>query len=153
MGEERGMDFLRQLAKQNVEPVKLSARAVVDKMIAGEFPIALQTFNHHSVISAQKGAPSKWFPLDLAMMNVSVEGIAKDAPHPNAARLLVDFLVSPEGQRLFKAADYLPVDPEIPANVPELQPEHGGFKAFMQTPEEVDERLPRWQKIASELFR
>jgi ABC-type Fe3+ transport system substrate-binding protein len=153
MGEEKGMDFLRKLARQDIVPVKLSARAVVDKMIAGEFAIALQTFNHHSVISAQKGAPSKWFPLDLAMVNVSVEAVTKDAPRPNAARLLVDFLVSPEGQRLFKAADYLPVDPDIPANDPMLQPERGGFKAFMQTPEEVDERLPRWQQIASEIFR
>ncbi len=153
MGEDQGMDYLRKLAGQNIVPVKLSARAVVDKMIAGEFAIALQTFNHHSVISANKGAPSRWFPLDLAMINVSVEGISKDAPRPNAARLLVDFLVSPEGQRLFKQADYLPVDPDIPPNDPGLQPERGGFKAFMQTPEEVDERLPRWQKIASELFR
>jgi iron(III) transport system substrate-binding protein len=153
MGEEKGMDFLRKLARQDIVPVKLSARAVVDKMIAGEFAIALQTFNHHSVISAQKGAPSKWFPLDLAMINVSVEAVTKDAPRPNAARLLVDFLVSSEGQRLFKAADYLPVDPDIPANDPMLQPERGGFKAFMQTPEEVDERLPRWQQIASEIFR
>lgn len=153
MGDEKGMEFLRKLAAQNIVPVKLSARAVVDKMISGEFAIALQTFNHHSVISANKGAPSRWFPLDLAMINVSVEGIAKDAPRPNAARLLVDFLVSPEGQRLFKQADYLPVDPDIPPNDPALQPERGGFKAFMQTPEEIDERLPGWQRIASEIFR
>lgn len=153
MGEEKGMDYLRQLAKQDIIPVKLSARSVVDKMIAGEFAIALQTFNHHSTISAAKGAPSRWFPLDLAMVNVSVEGIAKDAPRPNAARLLVDFLVTPEGQQLFKEAGYMPVDPDIPPDEPRLQPERGGFKAFLLTPEEVDDQLPGWQKIATDLFR
>ena len=153
MGEEKGMDFLRKLVKQDIIPIKLSARSVVDKMISGEFAIALQTFNHHSTISAAKGAPSKWFPLDLAMVNVSVEGVSKDAPHPNAARLLVNFLVTPEGQQLFKAAGYMPVDPDILPDEPRLQPERGGFKAFLLTPEEVDERLPGWQKIAVDLFR
>ncbi len=54
-------------------PVKLSARAVVDKMIAGEFAIALQTFITIPSSARRKARASRWFPLDLAMINVSVE--------------------------------------------------------------------------------
>ena len=39
--------------------------------------------------------------------------VAKDAPHPNAARLLADFLTSTEGQILYcNAATNTAVDPE-----------------------------------------
>ena len=34
-----------------------SARTLVDRVIAGEFPIALNIFAHHPLISKAKGAP------------------------------------------------------------------------------------------------
>ena len=54
-GEEKGMAYLRQLAKQEIIPVSASARKVLDQAIAGEYPMALQIFNHHTVISGRKG--------------------------------------------------------------------------------------------------
>jgi len=60
MGEARGMDYLRNLARQNVKMVNASARAILDQVIAGEHPLALQIFNHHAAISAEKGAPVDW---------------------------------------------------------------------------------------------
>ncbi len=67
MGEDKGMDYLRALAKQNVTSVKVSARQVLDQVIAGEYSIALQIFNNHAVISAQQGAPSAWIPMNPAL--------------------------------------------------------------------------------------
>jgi ABC-type Fe3+ transport system substrate-binding protein len=56
MGDDKGMAYLRKLAKQEIIPVSASARKVLDQAVAGEYPIALQIFNHHTVISAKKGA-------------------------------------------------------------------------------------------------
>jgi ABC-type Fe3+ transport system substrate-binding protein len=39
----------------------------------------------------------------------------KDAPHPHAASLLMDFLLSKEGQQVIRDADYFPADASIPA--------------------------------------
>ena len=63
MGQEKGMAYLEQLSRQDVKNLNLSARAVLDQVIAGEYPISLMIFNHHTVISAQQGAPSDWIPL------------------------------------------------------------------------------------------
>src|SRR6516225_10489777 len=52
MGETRGMDYLRKLAKQNIKSVSASARAVLDQVIAGEYELSLQILNHHAAISA-----------------------------------------------------------------------------------------------------
>ena len=153
MGEEKGMAYLRDLSRQNIIGMKASARQVMDKVIAGEFPLALAMFNHHATISAQKGAPSAWIPMNPAMAVLSVAGVTKDARNPNAAKLLIDFLISREGQEIYRDTGYIPVDPQVPPGEASLRPDGKNFRAVSMTPEAVDEQMPRWAKIASELFR
>ena len=152
MGETRGMDYLRKLAKQNIKSVSASARAVLDQVIAGEYAIALQIFNHHAVISAKKGAPVDWIKMEPATGTLSVVSIHKGAPHPNAAKLLVDFIISKEGQQVYRDADYLTADPAVPARVPELKPEEGHFRVHFFSPEAIEEQQLRWKRIFDELF-
>src|SRR5215510_8555446 len=109
-------------------------------------------FNHHAIISAQKGAPSDWLAMEPVPVAFDAVGIMKDAPHPNAARLLVDFLTSEEGQRVLQKADYLPAMPSVPAMKSGLRPEDG-FKATFLKPDEIYDRIPGWIKIVGELFR
>ena len=64
-----------------------------------------------------------------------------------------DFLVSPEGQKLYQDAAYLPADPNFPALDPSLKPEDGHFRSRFFTPEETSEKMPRWKKVYDEIFR
>ncbi len=153
MGEDKGMDYLRALAKQQVVNVDASSRAVLDQVIAGEYWINLMAFNHHTVISARKGAPSDWLKIEPAPVTLDAVGLVKDAPHPNAARLLLDFLLSEEGQKVFQQNDYLPALPKVPAMVAGLRPNDGGFQANFMRPEEIHRQLPHWQKVTQDLFR
>ncbi len=153
MGDEKGVAYLRELAKQNIAGMSVAARQVLDQVIAGEYPIALQIFNHHTVISAAQGAPSDWIPMNPALGVFSVAGVTKDAPHPNAAKLLVDFLFSPEGQQVFSKAGYIPVDPNVPAPAAGLRPDGKDFRAVFMTPEAIDAAMPKWTKIYNDLFR
>ncbi|HEX5281881.1 MAG TPA: extracellular solute-binding protein [Micropepsaceae bacterium] len=153
MGEAKGMDYLRALRKQNIAGADVSARQILDQVIAGEYAIALQIFNHHAVISAKKGAPVKWIPMQPATGVLSVVSIPKAAPHPNAAKLFEDFLVSPAGQKVYQQAYYLPADPQIPALDPELKPEDGQFRSRFFSPEETAAKMPHWKQVYDELFR
>jgi iron(III) transport system substrate-binding protein len=153
MGEHKGLAYLRELQKQRIAGVDVSARQVLDQVIAGEYASALQIFNHHAVISAKKGAPVRWIPMEPATGVLSVVSIPKNAPHPNAGKLFEDFLVSKEGQKLYQAAAYLPADPSVPASDPSLKPEGGKFRSRFFSPEETAEKMPRWKKIYDELFR
>jgi iron(III) transport system substrate-binding protein len=152
MGEDKGMDYLRKLSKQNIVPIAFAGRQVVDQVIAGEYPITLQAFHHQAVISAAQGAPVAWVPIEPAMAVLSVISITKDAPHPNAAKLFEEFLISPEGQILLRDSDYVPVDPQVPARDPRLKPETGHFKATFMTPEQIDAGMPKWMEIFKTLF-
>jgi iron(III) transport system substrate-binding protein len=153
MGDARGMDYLKALSAQRIVNIEASSRAILDQVIAGEYPMGLMMFNHHTVISAQKGAPSDWIKLEPVPVALDAVGILKDAPHPNAAKLLVDFLTSEDGQRVLQKADYLPAMPSVPAMKSGLRPEDGGFQATFLKPDEIHDRIPGWIKIVGELFR
>ena len=153
MGPEKGRAYLKELAKQNVTGIQVAARQVLDQVIAGEYAIALNIFNNHAVISAAKGAPSAWIPMNPAMAVLSVISITKDAPHQNAGKLFLEFLVSEEGQKLYRDADYMPIDPHVPARDPSLRPDGERFKALTFTPEQIDVNMPIWAGVFRDYFR
>ena len=153
MGEERGMAYLRALAKQDIVPLPISIRAVLDRVIAGEYAIGLEMNNTHAAVSAALGAPVKWVPLDPVSESVHIAGLTKGGPHPNAGRLFVDFMVSRAGQEVFRESNYVPMRPDVPPRNPELRPEQGGYRAIIYNPEEIDADLERSIKIYEELFR
>ena len=122
-------------------------------MIAGEYAIGLSTFNYHSVISAAKGAPVAWIPMSPALGYFSVIGLVKGAPHVNAGKLFIEYLISPEAQKLFRDADYIPVDPDTPPRDAALRPDGKTFDAIWFSPEEIDEKLQSWNKILKDVFQ
>jgi iron(III) transport system substrate-binding protein len=153
MGEDKGMDYLRKLKEQRIKSVSASARAVLDQVIAGEYPLVLQIFNHHSALSAKKGAPSQWLKLEPVMVQTELHAITAAAPHPNAAKLFLEYLISKEGQLIFQKADYFPTRSDVPASMPELAPSTGGFKAVVMSPEDIARDYEKWTALYIEMFR
>ena len=153
MGPQKGREYLEKLSKQQIAGLNVAARQVLDQSISGEYAIALQIFNHHTIISAAKGAPTAWIPMEPATATPSVAGVIKGAPHLNAGKLLLDFMISEEGQKIFRDTDYMPADPKVPPKDPTLVPAGGKFRAHYFTPEQTDVGMPGWFKIYQELFR
>ena len=153
MGEDKGMAYLHALAAQNVTGLSFGARQVLDLVIAGEYPLALQIFNNHAVISAAQGAPVAWIAMNPALGVLSPLSVTAGAPHVNAAKLLVDFLVSPEGQDFYRDKDMLPIDPNVAPRVAGLRPDGKNFRAVYLTPETILDSMPKWTKIFQDLFR
>jgi len=153
MGEENGLRYLRALAKQNIVPLPVAARAVLDRVIAGEYPMGLEMNSSHAVISAAVGAPVRFVPLDPVTMTMQIAGISRGAPHPNAARLFLDFIIARAGQEVFREADYIPMHPDVAAKSPEVRPEQGGYRALMLSPEDIDANAQHWAKVFDDIFR
>jgi ABC-type Fe3+ transport system substrate-binding protein len=153
LGEEKGMAYLKKLAAQKIANEDITARAVLDQVIEGEYPIALAIFNHHAALSAAKGAPVDWIRMQPIAALMQVISLTKGAPHPNAGKLLIDFITSQEGQRVLAQADYLPALPSVPAKFPNLKPEAGHFKAMFFPPEEFGEHGDEWDQLYNQMFR
>lgn len=153
MGEENGRAYLTRLAKQNVLGVQASARQVLDQVIAGEADIALNIFNTHAVISAAKGAPVAWIPMQPVMVTLSALAITAAAPHPNAGKLLMNFLLSEDGQKLYRAANYIPVLDSVKPEDPTVRPDGVNVKAYFVGPEQIDALMPHWVATFKEIFK
>ena len=152
-GREKGMDYLRAFAKQEPVVIPAAQRVVLDKAISGEYPLALMTLSYHSTISAAKGAPIQWLKMPPMVMSPNTISVLKNAPHPNAARLLIEFILSEEGQKIMAANDYMPADPAVAVKDPDLQPAHGQFVVTVITPEQTRKDLAKWVALYHELFR
>ena len=99
MGKEKGLNYMRALAKQKPAVRRESTAMRAQLVIAGEADVDLDST--YSVLSPlmQKGAPVNWTTLGPALVVPVGYGVAAKAPHPNAAKLFVDFVLSQEGQR------------------------------------------------------
>jgi iron(III) transport system substrate-binding protein len=77
---------------------------------AGEIPIVLTLYNQAVDKMKEKGAPVEWKALAPAFGRADGIAVAKRAPHPHAALLFADFVLSPQGQRLIKERSRVPVN-------------------------------------------
>jgi ABC-type Fe3+ transport system substrate-binding protein len=153
LGEERGLGFLRKLIAQNIAPVGASTRAILDGVIGGEHALVLGVSAHNAEISRKAGAPVAWLPLGSAWATPHTIGVTSAAPHPNAARLFVDFVVSKEGQEIFRKAGYLPARADVPPLSAAISPELAGFPVNVLAPEALEHNLAHWSEVYTEIFR
>jgi len=84
---------------------------------------------------------------------VQIAGLSRGAPHPNAGKLFLDFMISRAGQEVFRDADYIPMRPDVLPKSPEVKPDTGGYQALMLTPEDMDANNQHWAKVFDDVFR
>jgi ABC-type Fe3+ transport system substrate-binding protein len=153
-GEQKGMDYLRKLSQQKIAGLKVTARQILDQVIAGEYAIGLNMYPSQVTGSQAKGAPIERSALQPTSLGaVLVASLAKDAPHPNAGKLLFDFILSDEGQKIYADNDYNPVNPNVAPKDPTVRPDGVKLRAFFMNPEGESTFLPRGMDIQQELFQ
>jgi iron(III) transport system substrate-binding protein len=131
----------------------MSDRAVLDQVIAGEYPLALAMTNHNVEISRKEGAPVAWMPLEPTIIFSEQMGVTALAPHPNAGLLFLEYTMSREGQQLFQKAGYIPARSDVPPLNPKLLPAANGLKAVVATPDLVEKNRKHWDEVYRQLFR
>lgn len=156
LGEEKALAYLKKLSQQDVRTHSGSIRAVLDQVIAGEVPVGLNMAMHHIAISQSAGAPVAGVSPEPSLAQSGYVMVIKGAPHPHAAMLLADFLLSPdEGQRFMREVQYNPAHPKVEP-LPELkwiQPNLNGKRETVMTPEEQEDMMEKSVEIYQSLFR
>jgi len=98
----KGEEFVKQLRPLEMKMHMISGGAVHELMAAGEMPMSISIFRNHVLTAQPKGAPTEWVPLDLSPTNAGGVALPAASNNPHAALLFVDFLLSPEGQKIFE---------------------------------------------------
>jgi iron(III) transport system substrate-binding protein len=78
--------------------------------------------------------------MDPIVMRPQAVGIARNAPHPHAALLFADFMLSPEGQGILEARGRAPVSSKIKS-------EFNTYKFSMIDPAIMVDEGEKWQRI------
>ena len=117
-----GIDYVKKLGQQDIRVYELSGRALANLTISGEVPLSPTIYNSHVEASRAQGAPIAWnLPGPVAVTDTST-ALALKAPHPHAAMLLIDFLMSKEGQAMYRELGYVPSrNGMAPKDLPVLQ--------------------------------
>ncbi|RWD61717.1 extracellular solute-binding protein [Mesorhizobium sp.] len=153
MGEEKGMAYLEKLSQQQIANVPSNMRVVLDQGIAGQYPLVLSILNYHAAISAAQGAPVEWLKLESSVFTFGTVQMLKNAPHPSAAKLFLEFLLSDEGQQIIADAGYIPASPRVKAKDPTLKPQEGKFAVTVISSETFAMNKDKWVGIYRKLFK
>lgn len=144
MGEENGLRYFRKLAA--MKPSIRSGHTLMAELVsAGEIAMAVDAHVQGVARLKSKGAPIEWKPLPPAFGQASAIGISQRAPHPHAALLFADFMLSKEGQEIIAARNRVPASraADSPLNK---------FDYRLIDPVIVLDEWDRWEKRWSDLF-
>lgn len=98
---ENWLEVVKGWAKQNPRLGRSMAPAV-RSLISGEVPVAIAYIKSKFQYT---GAPIDYIRMEKYLASVSALSVGKDSPHPNAARLFINFFLEPEALRIFAEED------------------------------------------------
>jgi iron(III) transport system substrate-binding protein len=107
-GDEKGTAYMRRLAAQNFN-FRHGHTLMSQLVAAGEYPGAVFVYGPQTQFIRSTGAPIDWNAPNPTVAGVNLMGVAAHAPHPNAAQLYVDHMLSEEIQRDFLAGKFFKV--------------------------------------------
>jgi iron(III) transport system substrate-binding protein len=142
-GGDKGIGFFRELVAKNGISARTGHTLLNNMVIAGEVPLALTVYNYMPEQAKKKGAPIDWFVLEPAVARSNAVGVARRAPHPNAALLFYEYMLG-EGQQYLVKMDY------VPSNLKAASPLKG-VKVLQTDPVRSLDESEKWSKIFEEV--
>ena len=154
-GEEKAMDFLTKLRANDIRTVAGDAGSWVVGILSGEYPIFVGQPVGQIAPDKAKGAPVDGINPTPAATRTSAMAVMAGAPHPYAAMLFTDFILSVPGQELLVASQHSPTRPGVP--VPEgdkwFTPTSTNQRELVLTTVKEAEMHPRSQELYQQMFR
>jgi len=143
-GEEKGRTFFQKLGAQNPN-IRSGHTLMAQLILAGEDPLSPNAYNHHFPREMRKGAPVAWVNLEPVVGKAQVAALARNAPHPHAAMLFLDFYFSKDGgAKVIHEANRVATHPEIVPDPPHLR---DGFDFILVDPVKYMDRIERYDKL------
>lgn len=142
----KGEEYVKQLKTLDMKMHMISGGAMHELLAAGEMPMSISIFRNHVLAARPKGAPTEWVPMDLVPTNAGGVALPAASNNPYAALLFADFLISPEGQKIFEEKFRFAVPTK-----------NYGFKRWYPekgfTVDQYEKAEERWKKLLMDAVR
>jgi iron(III) transport system substrate-binding protein len=143
----KGEAFVRKLRQQDVQGHATTAAGLARLIISGEAPVSFTMVQTNlTQPAATKGAPVGWLPMEVVAVNAGSAAVLAAAPHPHAALLFVDFLISPNGQKMY-SEELFYGSAAAASGYERWYPEKG------MTTQEYEKRADGWLDLLQEITR
>jgi iron(III) transport system substrate-binding protein len=118
-GREKAGKYMRALAAQQ-PTLRRGHNLLAQLLAAGEFPVAI-VFPFEIEQLKRRGAPVEWSnSSDPIVTSINVVAHSVKAPHPNAAKVFINYILSEEGQTIIKNVSRVPLRPGVKPTVAKL---------------------------------
>ena len=109
LGEDngKGQKFWRDLVAGNGLQLRTGHTLLNNLVGAGEVPLALTVYNSDPPNLKKKGSPIDWFVIEPAIAIPNGVGVSRKAPHPHAALLFYEYLLSEDAQQVLAGIGYV----------------------------------------------
>lgn len=147
MGEDKGAKLFRDVVAANGMTAHGSVSLLNNLVAAGDIAMALTVYQHMPQAGKAKGMPIDWFTLKPVIARSNGIGIARNAPHPNAALLFHDYMLSASGaQKSFASMGYFATNSKIPSALP------NDLRIEQVDPVLVLDQADKWSRSFEETF-
>jgi iron(III) transport system substrate-binding protein len=150
-GEQKGEQVIKSIVAA-LNPVITDGHLAMARALgAGEYALALNQYVMLSNNVKLAGGPVEVFALDPVALLFGQVGVSAMAPHPNAARLAANFMLSQECQQFLAKFGRIPTRKDVQSNPPGIVEKLNQKNVIttLLTPEE--ERV--WQTRFNTLFK
>jgi iron(III) transport system substrate-binding protein len=149
-GEERGRALIKSIAAA-LDPIITDGHLALARSVgAGEYWLALNNYLPLTLNVKMSGAPTDFWLMDPVPLIFGSVGVNMLAPHPNAAKLAGNFVLSQEGETFMTHKGRLPTRPDVATNPPEIGELLKQRKIVPVVFNGDDQR--KWQKTYNELL-
>ncbi len=147
MLKAKGEGFVKKLRSQDIRPHTTTAAGLTDLIISGEAPLSFTMVQTNvTQPAATKGAPVAWVPMEVVAVNAGSAAVIANAPNPHAALLFIDFLLGPDGQKMYSEQLFYGSAAKV-SGFERWYPEKG------LTTEEYEKRADGWLQLLQEITR
>jgi iron(III) transport system substrate-binding protein len=141
-GMDKGLKFFQDLVARNGISPRKGHTLLTNMVVSGEVPLALTVYNYMPEQAKRKGAPIDWFALEPAVARSNAVGVARQAPHPAAAVLFHDYMLT-DAQRVMPSIDYVPTNTKVPSPMK-------GVRVVITDPVRSLDEADKWSKLFDE---
>jgi iron(III) transport system substrate-binding protein len=151
MGEAKGAKIMAEIVDK-LEPTLYKGHLALARALgSGEYWLNLNNYLNLVLNVKLAKDPVDWWILEPVVTSMGEIGVNAKAPHPNAAKLLANFLISGEAQQMRTKWGRIPSRADIESNPP------GILKAFEGKKTVAPHLLPaddqKWQKEFNKVFK
>jgi iron(III) transport system substrate-binding protein len=143
-GEKRAMDFFRRLAGNKPE-LRKGHILLMQLIASGEVEVGLAAYYGNAASAKMRGGAVQWAAVDPVIARPQGISISRTAPHPNAALLFADFMLSPEAQTMLGKSGRGPVSRAVKSETSTL-------KYVMSDPSVILDEAGKWEPLWDKFF-